>query len=647
LFYKYRPLETASTIRLLQIKPTKGRYTENGLPIFRYSLLHLSLDGIPSYETLSYVWGTSERNATIELEDDTLLRVTETLHAALPFVVRHCETRYLWIDQVCIDQEHLQERGHQVSLMGRIYSGCSCVIVWVFSHVQDLSSSSATRQTPTKALSKFPTRSREDWLYLMKDPEIYSMLYGIYIGFFTSPYTGRAWVVQELVLPLFSRIIICPHKMPRCYCSTISLDTLNQLARLYYIYDTDQQHGTEYHEKLRSLRTRDHQYGTGYLGISIHLETQEPETLSMEARVDRISHSRGRYPEPSASEAVRIDYLLDFFTPLAKTSEDLDRLYAFYGMNKESSVILTPAYGISFSDALISFTRSILEGRKSLNIFDIVSRSEPLDSIDSLQQLPSWVPNLGYPRISGIFHHGNAQRANPDGMWYSWRGPYDSLALHVCGKTVDRFEQKFEVPRNESEFLGDLGVTHSNCELAWEAIRSRLSSPTVRERGDINSLHPYHKPTMFDLVWALLLDPGYESLKNTDICQIGAFVRGIRQLSPSAQASAEAAPNSKSFEPLRKKIWGEISTAMVGRELWMTQSGRFAICNMFNVKQGYVEAGDAICVLHGYDHPVVLRPRVDGKYALVGLCWMDEWMYAFSTGKVFWEEEEGDAFVLV
>jgi hypothetical protein len=591
----------------------------------------MSLDGIPPYETLSYVWGTSERNATIELQDKTLLRITGTLHAALPFVVRHCETRYLWIDQICIDQEYLQERGHQVSLMGRIYSGCSCVIVWVFSHVQDLSSLPVTTQTPAKALSKFPVRSKKDWMYLIKDPRTYSMLLGIYRDFFTSPYIGRAWVVQELVLPPFSRIIICPHKMPHCYCSAISLTTLSKLARLLQVDDTyDHRYWMEYLEKLRYLRTR------------------KPEILKMEADATDIIRSGAHLvPVLSALEAVRIDYLLDFFTPLAKTSDDLDRLYAFYGMNEESSVTLTPVYGISFADALILFTRSILEGRKSLNIFDTVSRFEPLNGSISSRQLPSWVPDLGHSRISSVFHHGNVQRAHPDGVWYPWRGPCDSLALHVCGKTVDRVEQKIEVPRDESEFLKDLSVTLSNCELAWEAIHSRPSSPTVHERGDINSLHPYHKPTMFDLVWALLLDPGYESLKNTDICQIGAFVRGIRQLSPSAQASEEAAPNSKSFEALRKQIWEEISTAMVGRELWMTQSGRFAICNMFNVKQGYVEAGDIICILHGYDHPVVLRPRTHGKYALVGLCWMDEWIYAFSTGKVFWKEDEGDEFVLI
>jgi hypothetical protein len=592
----------------------------------------MSLDGIPPYETLSYVWGTSERDAAIELQDKTLLRITGTLHAALPFVVRHCETRYLWIDQICIDQDCLQERGHQVSLMGRIYSGCSCVIVWVFSHVQDLSSSPVTRQsTPAKVVSEFPIRSKEDLLYLMKDPKIYSMLFGIYRDFFTSPYIGRAWVVQELVLPPFSRIIICPHKMPHCYCSAISLTTLSKLAKLLQKNDTSDNHyWTEYLEKLRYLRTR------------------KPEILNMEADVTEIPRN-GRYhvPDPSVLEAARIDYLLEFFTPLARTSEDLDRLYAFYGMNEESSVILTPAYGISFADALISFTRSILEGRKSLNIFDTVSRFEPLDGSISTRQLPSWVPDLGQPKVSNVFHHGNVQGKYPYDMWYPWRGPCDSLALHVCGKMVDRVEQKIEVPRDESNFLEDLGVTLSNCELAWEAIHSHPSSPTIREKGDINSLEPNHKPTMFDLIWALLIDPGYKSLKNTDIYQIGAFVRGIRQLSPSAQASTEAIPDSKSFEASKKQVWEEISRVMVGRELWMTQSGRFAICNMFNVKQGYVEPGDVICVLHGYDHPVVLRPRVDGKYALVGLCWMDEWIYAFSTGKVFWKEDEGDEFVLV
>ncbi|KAF1915963.1 heterokaryon incompatibility protein-domain-containing protein [Ampelomyces quisqualis] len=40
----------------------------------------------------------------------------------------------IWIDTVCIDQENLSERGHQVKQMGDIYSRAKTVLMWLGLH---------------------------------------------------------------------------------------------------------------------------------------------------------------------------------------------------------------------------------------------------------------------------------------------------------------------------------------------------------------------------------------------------------------------------------------------------------------------------------------------------------------------------------
>jgi hypothetical protein len=41
----------------------------------------------------------------------------------------------LWADAVCIDQSNVHERTEQVAMMGAIYSGASCTLVWLSEEV--------------------------------------------------------------------------------------------------------------------------------------------------------------------------------------------------------------------------------------------------------------------------------------------------------------------------------------------------------------------------------------------------------------------------------------------------------------------------------------------------------------------------------
>ncbi|KAH8880605.1 HET-domain-containing protein [Thozetella sp. PMI_491] len=84
------------------------------------------------YEALSYVWGPNDNPVTIQVgSDDRHLRITRNLFVCLEHL-RFCDRpRVLWIDALCINQEDIAERSHQVAIMGKIYRCAAQVLVWL------------------------------------------------------------------------------------------------------------------------------------------------------------------------------------------------------------------------------------------------------------------------------------------------------------------------------------------------------------------------------------------------------------------------------------------------------------------------------------------------------------------------------------
>lgn len=86
----------------------------------------------PSYDALSYCWGTATEVAEITCNGQPFF-VTNSLRTTLCRLQR-CEssTRLFWIDAMCINQHDDTERGQQVSIMKQIYSCASRVFVWLW-----------------------------------------------------------------------------------------------------------------------------------------------------------------------------------------------------------------------------------------------------------------------------------------------------------------------------------------------------------------------------------------------------------------------------------------------------------------------------------------------------------------------------------
>jgi hypothetical protein len=134
--YQYQPLARGE-IRLLQLLPGDA-HVEND--IIRLNIIHTSLgrcnvpESLLSYEALSYVWG-GERTVPVYcgthqiLATPNLVSALSRLRTAVHGDVRGHRT--LWVDAICINQDDVEERGHQVRLIREIYSQASRVLIWL------------------------------------------------------------------------------------------------------------------------------------------------------------------------------------------------------------------------------------------------------------------------------------------------------------------------------------------------------------------------------------------------------------------------------------------------------------------------------------------------------------------------------------
>lgn len=177
----YNPLQDSDDIRLLYLQPRSSAVS--------CKIQHVKFSDNPQYEALSYMWGSACDEYTITL-DDNAYPVRANLWSALSHLQLDDEVRALWIDAVCINQQDVKERNHQVNQMGRIYSEAQRVVVWVGE--SDDSSASAFRAV-SSTLVPHQRHVGKRAYSIGQDFETMR-------PFWTRDYWNRLWIIQELVL---------------------------------------------------------------------------------------------------------------------------------------------------------------------------------------------------------------------------------------------------------------------------------------------------------------------------------------------------------------------------------------------------------------------------------------------------------------
>jgi len=185
----YSPLQFPDEIRLLILQPSRSGVDSPPT----WQMKHARLSENPQYEALSYVWDQ------VPCEEQRSIASEEGLATNLSRALKHLrrvdepDGRVLWIDALCVNQNDIAERNHQVTQMGEIYSHAESVIVWLGvgnsgtgTAVGKLSTQSDTTYTYYKPSDVSP------WTHLTILMAIRALC--------RQKYWTRLWIIQEVLL---------------------------------------------------------------------------------------------------------------------------------------------------------------------------------------------------------------------------------------------------------------------------------------------------------------------------------------------------------------------------------------------------------------------------------------------------------------
>ena len=122
--FRYRKVDSLNhKIRVVWIRPG---LTHDGL--IKCQLKHVGVGS--QHACLSYMWGSPEPRKQI-LINGKRFSVRHNLWKFLDLARWRNETQPIWIDAICIDQDNIEERDHQVQMMRERYRSAKEVLVWL------------------------------------------------------------------------------------------------------------------------------------------------------------------------------------------------------------------------------------------------------------------------------------------------------------------------------------------------------------------------------------------------------------------------------------------------------------------------------------------------------------------------------------
>lgn len=211
---EYQPLDpTSRNIRLLELLP--GKWTDE----LSCRMFVVSLDDDPYYEALSYVWGEPDLCRPIWINGSPR-SITRSLDRALRRLRQPNRARVMWIDALCINQSNVEERSHQVNMMGTIFSRTAEALLFLADYeegqllpdsgLSERSDDALTLNDVLRAVGLLFRLSNDDHL-THSDAEAHSDSYTMDLQSLEKiidlPWWSRIWTVQEAVLP--PKITVC------------------------------------------------------------------------------------------------------------------------------------------------------------------------------------------------------------------------------------------------------------------------------------------------------------------------------------------------------------------------------------------------------------------------------------------------------
>ncbi|KAI1384133.1 heterokaryon incompatibility protein-domain-containing protein [Hypoxylon trugodes] len=442
-FFPYEDygLPTTTSIRLLIILPIDNIDDEGRehFPI-KCSMHTVDLKESPEYNALSYTWGCplglqenaederdhkawSRKDYKIECDGQTVSISANlfTLLLALRLKLNSedqehfkngPQTRSIWIDALCINQDDTEEKSKQVAMMSNIYRQATSTIAWLGGE-DELTRDAlefirllgrkyrgmyyAQERTFARVFFNFETLMDVDLFasHMLGLPLLTPRRWAALRAFFSRSWFERTWIVQEVCLAQ-DVIVMCGLEL-LSYHSLLPILQVNS-GRSNYSVDDSAETISQFpgrHDPLwRNLnRQTDRDWTNFQKGLGLAVRTYLTSLRITFAKSNVTSREEG-FPK-------LIDNI-SFFDEFRATDER-DRVYSLLGISAETQgklpVELVPDYKADASTVFIRASKFVIKSSNSLSLLSLVP--DPGIEIPPSKDHPTWVPYFSLPLTCG------------------------------------------------------------------------------------------------------------------------------------------------------------------------------------------------------------------------------------------------------
>jgi hypothetical protein len=550
-------------IRLIRLK--RGNESD---PIEIELDIHGLLDA-PEYDALSYAWGNPEKTHQIDC-NGLIMQVNQNVHTALKRLRAMDNSRALWIDALCIDQENNDEKSSQVKLMGEIYARACSVPIWLGDEADSDVHAFQVVEAIYKRLSQRTVSGSKEKLTVdeingLDDfpnngwKQLSSLL--------SRPWFTRLWVLQEAAKAQNPVLLVGTQSIP--------------------------------YKQLEEVVSQLPHHATMDL---VSLTNVLPPMLIRSCR---------------KGNTYTIFDLMWTTNPL-ETSEPRDRIYSLLNLPLfEMEWVPLPDYTLSPMEVFRDFTLLDLVHNGSFRAISWAYLDEAGEVADS--SFPSWVPDFTrrHLPVFSFFSYGRNLRAG--GTLEIAAKVHDKSVLTLQGRKASQIVQ---IGRSRKDHYGRASVRQPQVPSEFGRMEQAVERAWIDECHGMfthvfGSRFPSFKEKMFsnlykDFIRALCCDwdPVFQGPP------IEAVVVRLRMAIWHLKAMEDGLPMDEEWD----------QDELYRRRLTHGQTWGARFCILENGSMGWVPSGatngDVIFVFNGAVVPYVLRPQTDGTYLWVGESWI-------------------------
>lgn len=585
------PLDrVADEIRIFILEPHGGNLNA---PV-KGSLYHVPLGCYTQYEALTYTWGDPADIRTIYVSGQAF-EVTSNLYDALKRIRDENKIRVLWIDAICINQEHIAEKNRQIQKMRKIYESATCVLMWLgedadeSEHIMDtLAYFHHTNQESVESEEHKMRRVNIEVGDLTDDErQMYRAIYRLLLR----SYFIRVWCVQEQA---FAKkiYVLCGEK-------AISWEVLHVFA------STIAYHWQFFSWVDKKLSSTPHDEIFARDGADVRL-----------LRMDTVRDIRQaiHMKKPPTLLALMLSCQITVCT------NPRDKIYGYWGLASDAKKLIpTPDYGKSVKEIYTDFVFAWIREYKKL---DIICAAHIPRGVDELPDMPTWCPDW-----SGSWSAHSFITLPPVPMGDTRRDDIEHNPLyHAAGSTLPSIATAsftgIEDFRAERTGMGAAGLICDTIAKVGSPVLHLPGTPPsdwedmleeyaqANGGGDDQLLKAQNK-----LLRVIIADRDpVGDVRN----YTGSEEGGMRMLIPLLRDVGNV---EKGQEVGLQLYVNHVNNILRGRRFFITKKGYFGLAHH------YVPVGARVCVLFGCSVPVLLNRMHDGLFQFLGDCFVDGMMY--------------------